>query len=127
MPQKEDEKFTGFVAYYDNGNTVKERNNYLCAKTSNVKSTNWSEIDKERLVALELFWNGESKIKIDKIRYPDLKPSDWYFSHLGSLDMNSHKTIVVSRNIGFIKDELLTVFCVQEQSGVVKIDNRPKP
>jgi hypothetical protein len=127
MPQNENKKFTGFVVHYANGNTVEEKNDYISQIAGCKKSTNWHEIDKDKITALELFWNGESKIKIDKSSYPHIGPSDWYFSHYGSLDMSTHKNIVISRNIGYIKDKLLTIYCVDEKSGVVKIEHRNKP
>jgi len=127
MPQKENNKFTGFVAYYSDGNKVEEKNNYISKKAGCKKSTNWHEVDRDKITALELFWNGESKIKIDKSDYPYLSPGDWFFSHYGCLNMSTHETTVVSRNIGFIKEDTLTVYCVLEESGVVKVEHRPRP
>jgi len=127
MPQKENKRFTGFVAFYKDGNEVREKNNYFSSKTKRKKATNWHEVDKDKIVALEIFWKGQPKIRIDKDDHPDLKPSDWFFSHFGCLDMNTHETKVISRNIGFIKGDILTVYCVVEETGVVKVEHRPKP
>ena len=127
MHQKEAPKdHTGFVAYYESGMVVCEENTYFSKSSGRTKATNWSEVEKDKLVALELLWNGEIKARVDKVKYPHLTPSDWYFSHYGSLEMSTHKTQVVSRNIGYYKDSLLTLFRVEEKSGVLNVEHRSK-
>lgn len=119
MSQKEN-KFTGFVAYYSNGKKIKEKENYLSKKLGKKMATNWAEIDKEKLSALELMWNGESKIKIDKKDYPHITPNDWFFSQTGVFDMDKQKVIVVGRNIGYRKEDIIQVYTVIEDIGILK-------
>lgn len=116
--------FTGFVAYYDDENIVYEKNNYISSSAGKRKATNWHEINRKKLVALELLWHGESKIKISHKEYPHITPSDWYFSHYGYLNMSTHQVKVLSRNIGYIKDKILTLYCVSEDTGIIKMEHR---
>lgn len=119
MHQKEN-KFTGFVAHYGSKKTVLEKEDYLDKKTGQKKATNWSEIDKSKLTALELMWRGESKIKIDKKDYPHIGPGDWFFTQTAYFDMTKQKIIVVGRNIGYKKDGVLQVYTVIEENGILK-------
>lgn len=122
MPQKEN-NFTGFVAYYNN-RKVKEKENYFSKEHNQKKATNWSEINKNKLTALELLWHGKSKIKISKEEYPKIKPKDWFFSHSAIYDMESQKIRTVARNIGFKKDKIINIFTVEEKSGNLKTSVR---
>jgi len=126
MSLKENKKFTGFIAHYSDGNQVKEKNNYYSKKAGCKKATNWHEVDKDKITALELFWKGESKIKIDKSEHAHITSADWFFSHFGCLDMENHQTKVISRNIGFVKGDIINIYCVLEDTGVVKIEHRPR-
>jgi hypothetical protein len=119
MHQKED-KFTGFVAHYGKKKTVLEKENYLDKKTGQKKATNWSEIDKDKLTALELLWHGESKIKIDKKDHPYISSDDWFFTQTAYFDMTKQKIAVVGRNIGYKKDGVLQVYTVVEETGILK-------
>jgi len=125
MPQRGSKKYSGFIAHYANGKTVKERENYFSTKLNKKCATNWSEIDKENLVALELIWNDNSKFKLTiediKEKHPDFVPSDWFFSQSGYFDMHSRKITVVSRNIGYIKDGVVNITSVNETSGNIRI------
>lgn len=126
MPRKEGnsrKNFIGFVAYYDDGRKIREKENYTDKYGKNC-ATNWSEIKKDKLVALELLWNGESKIKITKDEYPFIQPGDWFFSQLGHQDMSKREIVVIARNIGFIKDGILQVFTIDENTGNLRISTR---
>lgn len=115
--------FTGFVAYYDDGRKLREKENYT-DKSGKDCATNWSEVKKDKLVALELLWNGKSKIKISKDEYPSIKPEDWFFSQLGYQDMSKREIVVIARNIGFIKEGILQVFTIDENTGNLRISTR---
>jgi hypothetical protein len=119
MCQKEN-KFTGFVAYYSAKKAVLEKENYLDKKTGQKKATNWSEIDKSKLNALELLWRGESKIKIDKKDHPHIGPDDWFFTHTAYFDMAKQRITIVGRNIGYRKNGILQVYTVVEDTGILK-------
>ncbi len=127
-PGKDKKPFTGLLAYYDNGKIIKERENYFSTKLNKECATNWGEIDKSKLVALELVWQGSSKIRIDKTpadkSHHILEPSDWFFSQNGYSDMGSRSISVVARNIGYVENSILTIFKVLEESGVLQISSR---
>jgi hypothetical protein len=128
MPPKEkrvSNSFTGLFAYYENGTIIEEKNNYYSTKFKKTCATNWAEIDKSQLIALELFWKGSSKIKISKEEYPDIKPEDWFFSHYGYFDMKDRKTLVIARNIGIKLKDHIKVYSVDENTGNIKIETRP--
>lgn len=112
--------FTGFIAHYGDKKTVHQKENYIDKKTGQKKATNWSEIDKTKLTALELVWRGESKIKIDKRDYPHIGPDDWFFTHTANFDMAKQRVAVVGRNIGYKKDGVLQVYTVVEETGILK-------
>jgi hypothetical protein len=120
MLLKEDIKFTGFRAYYSKEIFVKEKENYFSKKLKKNCATNWAEIDKTRLVALELLWHGQSKIKIDKKEYPHIKSEDWFFTHSGIYNMKNRSITIISRNIGFKKDNIIQVYSVEEETGILR-------
>lgn len=124
MSLKEYTKFTGFLAYYSDDLIVKEKENYFSKKLNKNCATNWAEIDKTRLVALELLWLGQSKIKIDKKEYPFIKPEDWFFTHSGMYNMKNRNITVISRNIGFKKDNITQVYSVDEETGILRTSIR---
>lgn len=134
MLQKEEKKridFTGFVATYSNGRVVYERENFYSRKLKKQCATSWDEIDKNRLVSLELQWHGEPKVKVDKIPdpkenlgYNELGPTQWFFSQSGSLDMANHKVLVVSRNIGYKVNGTCHISSVMEDTGVIRMHSR---
>jgi len=119
MLQKESKNpsFTGFIAHYSNGVSIKEKENYLSKSLKKTCATNWSEIDKNKLVALELVWNDQSKITIDTTNYPHIKPTDWFFTQTAFFDMKSRKVVILSRNIGFKKDNITQIYSVEESTG----------
>jgi len=115
--------YTGFIAHYDNGRSIKERENFYSSKLKKKCATNWQEIDRTRLVALELVWHGQSKATVQKPPDP-FTPDQWFFSHSGCMNMNSRKIIVVSRNIGYVKDGIVHITSVMEDTGIIRIWTR---
>jgi hypothetical protein len=124
MYQKDVSNFTGFIATYCDGSVVKEKENFYSKKRNKQSKTNWLDIDKEKLVKLELYWKGVPSVSIDKEEHPYLSPEDWYFTHTGYMDIQDRNIKVLSRNIGFKKDGLLTIFSVNEDNGFVKVETR---
>lgn len=127
--QKDKQIFSkGFVATYTTGNKVFEKNDYFSRKLNKKCATNWAEIEKDKLVSLELYWDSKSIIKIDKapseMHKFELTPKDWFFSHKGYLDMGTQKVNIISRNIGYIENGILNVFSVMEGSGELIISTR---
>ncbi len=119
MPQRELKKFNGFVAWYNDGKIEQEREDYFSKTLNKQCSTNWAEINKDKLTTLELIWQNDSKIKIDIKDYPHIKPSDWFFSQTAYFDMKFRKKVLVSRNIGYKKDNIIQVYSVEEGTGVL--------
>lgn len=128
--QKENDNFSGFIAVYQNGKEVREKENYFSKKLDKKCATNWSEINKDKLVALRILWHGQEKMVIDKYpknkeaRYKELEPGDWFFSQSGIFDLSTHSIKVISRNIGFKKDGMYTIYSVEEDTGILKISYR---
>jgi hypothetical protein len=130
---KNPKPFSGFVAYYDDGTIIKEREDFFSKKLTKKCSTNWAEIDRERLVKLELLWNDESKGFISKIPSENsfnnctINPQDWFFSQKGYFDLGGKKIIVVARNIGYVNSGILHIFSVVELTGFVQVSHRQAP
>jgi len=124
MYQKEVNNFTGFLATYDSGTVVKEIENFFSSKRNSKSRTNWLDVDKSKLVRLELYWKGIPTISIDKSDHPHLTPEDWFFSHTGYMDIHERDISILSRNIGFKKDGLINVFSVMEKDGLVRTSTR---
>lgn len=124
MPRKPKESFTGFVAHYENGRKLYEKENYFSKKLNKKCATNWAEIDKSRLVKLELFWNGDLKAAVSKKPLKgkplELSASDWFFSQKGYIDMGTKKMLVIARNIGYIEDGIAHITSVVEQTGIIQ-------
>lgn len=125
---KHHESFTGFVVIYDNGSKVYEKENYFSKKLNKKCATNWTEIDKSKISTIELHWKGSCKATLSKgpsdTHKKALEAKDWFFSHGGYLDMGTQKVIVISRNIGFIEDNILYITSVEEKTGKVSITTR---
>jgi len=128
MPLKEEllkrkESFTGFVIIYDDGSKIYEKENYFSKKLNKKCATNWAEIDKSKISSLELHWKGACKALINKIPTNDpvkkLEAKDWFFSHRGYQDMGTRKIKVISRNIGYINDNILYITSVLEDTGEI--------
>ena len=120
--------FTGFIAYYDNGKVIKERESFFSKILNKNCATNWAELDKSKLIALELHWNNELKVRIDKNPHPDnfnkttiITPERWLFSQKGYLDISSKKIVVIARCIGFIEDGIANITSVAEDTGIISI------
>jgi len=120
--------FTGFVAYYDDGKVVKERENFFSKKLDKKCATSWAEIDKNKLVRLEIVWHDQVKGHILKQPSADsfnesytLSPQDWFFSQKGYYDLNTRVIRVIARNIGYIENGIANVLSVVEESGVVQM------
>jgi hypothetical protein len=116
--------FTGFLAEYDDGKLVREKNHFFSKLLDRQCATNWAEISLKKLVSLELFWKGDSKIKITKDEHPHIEHSDWFFSHSAVVDASSPTPKIISRNIGYREDGILYVFMVDESTGSLKVQTR---
>jgi hypothetical protein len=137
MPLKslENRKFhNGFIAYYSDGKVIKERENFFSKVLNKKCSTNWAEIDKSKLVKLELVWQNQVKGYITCTPHPDafntkytLSPQDWFFSHNGYFDLGSKSIVVVARNIGYTENGYTNILSVAEQTGIIRIHGRPIP
>jgi hypothetical protein len=116
----EENKFTGFIAHYKDSKVIKEKENFFSKKLQKKCATNWAEIDKTQLAALELLWRGKSKIKIDLKDYPHIKPDDWFFTHSGMYNMKNHSITILTRNIGFKKGSITQIYSVDEETGILR-------
>jgi hypothetical protein len=119
MFQKENNKFTGFIAHYNN-KTIVEKENFYSKKLNKNCATNWAEVDKNKLIALEIIWHGKSIIKIDKKDYSHIKPEDWFFTQTGIYNIKDRKIRVLARNIGYKKDKITQVYSVEEETGILR-------
>ena len=117
MLQKESNSFTGFIAHYDKGVAIKEKENYFSKILGKQCATSWGEINKKKLVALELVWRNQSIIKIDKETFSHISDKDWFFSQSAMFEMKNRKIVILSRNIGYKKDNITQVFSVEESTG----------
>jgi len=130
-PFKVSESFTGFVAHYADGRVIHEREDFFSDKLNRKCSTNWAEIDRDRLSAIELVWHGTIKVRIDKIptstsfnAHKTMAPADWFFSQKGYFDMRTRKIVVVARNIGYKENGILHIASVFEETGILRIYDR---
>lgn len=127
MSQNENQNrstFTGFIVHYEDGRKVREKENFFSQTLKKVCATNWTEINKELIIKIELYWNGEKKIDVTKEEFPNIKADDWYFSHRGCYDMSSRQIKILSRNIGYREKGLLNIFSVMEDTGEIRISTR---
>jgi len=132
MPQKEDhipsgenisipDSFSGFVATYEDGVSVLEREGYHSEKTRRLMATSWPEVDTEKLASVTIYWNGQKKHTVSKSDHPHMKPQDWFFSQTGYMDIKRHTVLVVARNLGYRgNDNLLHIVSIQEEDGSLK-------
>jgi len=126
--------FNGFIAYYSDGKIIREREDYFSKVLNKKCSTNWAEIDKNKLIKLELIWQNQVKGYISCNPSADafntkytLSPQDWFFSHNGYFDLGSKNIIVVARNIGYTENGYTNILSVAEQTGIVRIHGRINP
>lgn len=130
MPQKENKNFTGFIAYYEDGRAIKEKENFFSKKLKKQCATSWAEINKKKLKTMTLYWKGQLKASIERdpqdkgAPYTHLNPDQWFFSQSGYLDLSTRKVAVVSRNIGYILNGIIHITSVNEQNGIVRIHSR---
>jgi len=109
------------VAVYKDGTVVPERENYYSERLRKKMATNWLEVDKSAVERLEIHWRGRKMASISKAEHPEIKPSDWFFSHTGCLDMSTHSVRVVARNIGYRdRSGLTNVISILECDGTMK-------
>lgn len=122
LPKRND-SFTGFLITYSNGSKIFEKENYFSKRLNKKCATNWGEVDKSQISSIELLWRGESKARIDKapsdLHDKELTAKDWFFSQRAYFDMVNRKTILISRNIGYIEDNIIHIISVVEDSGEV--------
>ena len=118
----------GLVAHLMDGSSVLEKNNYYSDTLQKRLATNWAEIPKDLIAALELLWKGTSILKLRAQDIPDGGIDSWCFSHTGAIDLaNGNNTpIIVSRNIGYEKDGIVTMYRVNEETGTLSFDSRRK-
>jgi hypothetical protein len=110
---------------------IHEREDFFSDKLSRKCATNWAEIDRDRLSALELSWHGAVKSRIDKIPtsasfnvHKTMAPADWFFSQKGYFDMSTKKVVVIARNIGYRENGTLHIASVFEETGIIRIYDR---
>jgi len=136
MPPKElksRKPYTGFVAYYESGKIIKERESFYSKSLDKKCATNWAEIDKEKLIKLELIWQGQSKGFVSRapseqsFNKTAFTPQDWFFSQKGYYDLGSRQVSVIARNIGYVENGIINVLSVIENSGVVQMCQRAVP
>lgn len=118
---KRDKDITGFVVIYADGTKIVEKENYFSRKLNKKCATNWAEIDKSKIASLQLYWRGELKETIQKTpsdtHSNELEAIDWFFSHKGYMDMASRSVKIISRNIGYIQDNIIHITSVMEETG----------
>lgn len=118
---KRDKDITGFVVIYVDGTKIVEKENYFSRKLNKKCATNWAEIDKSKIASLQLYWRGELKETIQKspsdTHSNELEARDWFFSHKGYMDMASRSVKIISRNIGYIQDNIIHITSVMEETG----------
>lgn len=130
LPRR-DPNNTGFVVIYGDGSKIYEKENYFSKKLNKKCATNWAEIDKSKISSLQIYWRGELKETIQKApsdtHAKELGANDWFFSHKGYMDMATRKVKVISRNIGFIENNILYIISVMEETGEVLRSTRAVP
>lgn len=115
------DSFTGFLATYDDGSFEIERENYHSEKLHRPMATSWPEIDRTRLVRLDLYWRGKKMASVSKNEHPHMTADDWFFSQTGYMDIQRNSVRVISRNIGYKGDDgLLYITSVYEANGATK-------
>jgi len=107
-----DPPHTGFVAHYRSGELVFERNWYTDSQ-NRIRATNWSEVNLDQVIRLELRWQGEPRAILD---LEDLeKHSEWIFFHTGIFDGKNNS--IQSRSIGFMAGGEQYLATVDEKTG----------
>lgn len=101
---------------------MQEKNNFWSERHQKVSATNWLDIDKDRIKTLQLFWKGKVRVSLCK---EDCSPEKWWFSHTGSLQTSGDsRVVIVSRNIGYIREGRRYIYRVLEESGALMFDEQ---
>lgn len=128
---KRNNNVTGFVATYEDGTKIIEKENYFSKKLNKKCATNWAEIDKSKIASLQIYWRGELMETIQKspsdTHTNELEANDWFFSHKGYMDMASRSVKIISRNIGFIENNILHITSIMEDTGEIIRSTRAIP
>ena len=127
MPQNDvnqKNRFTGFVVHYEDGTEVFEKESYLSPTLQKLCATSWVEVDKTKITSLELRWQGQSKIILNKDELALTSPDDWFFTQSGYKDSTKNDIVVVARNIGYVDNDVIHVFSVEERTGVMRTSIR---
>ena len=111
-------KFSGFIAHFKDGETVKEKD-VRRADTGSI-STNWHDFDKSKLVSLELVNKSSTVAIYSKKDYPDIQPEDWYFACEGFVDPKVGVTRIIGRKIGIRNNGMLSYTRVLVDTGLVR-------
>jgi hypothetical protein len=102
----------GFVARYQIGDPVYERNGFP-DEQGRVRATNWSEVNLEKVEILELWWQGDVRVVLDKGDLEGL--TEWIFFHTGISD--GKQASIQSRTIGFWAGGERYLATVDEKTG----------
>lgn len=128
---KRNNNVTGFVVTYEDGTKIIEKENYFSKKLNKKCATNWAEIDKSKIASLQIYWRGELMETIQKspsdTHTNELEANDWFFSHKGYMDMASRSVKIISRNIGFIENNILHITSIMEDTGEIIRSTRAIP
>jgi hypothetical protein len=128
---KRNNNVTGFVVTYEDGTKIIEKENYFSKKLNKKCATNWAEIDKSKIASLQIYWRGELMETIQKspsdTHTNQLEANDWFFSHKGYMDMASRSVKIISRNIGFIENNILHITSIMEDTGEIIRSTRAIP
>lgn len=108
-----DNSHTGFIARYRDGTIIPEKNNFYDSQLKKICATNWHQINKEKLQRLELWWKGYCRAKIDNIH--NIK--EWIFYHTAIYDSSMHKSVTLSRTIGYIDKSGAYTYTILESNG----------
>lgn len=107
-----DPPHTGFVVRYRSGELVFERNWYTDSQ-NRIRATNWSEVNLDQVIRLELWWRGEPRAIFDLENLE--KISEWIFFHTGISE--GKKSSIQSRSIGFTAGGERYLATVDEKTG----------
>ena len=111
------DNFTGFIAYYLDGDPVRETTDFFDPSLGKICATNWHHVDQERLYKLEAWWQGRLRLTLSK-DYQDIK--SWIFNHAGSIDSANNTTKIISRRYGYRNNIQLYKVEINEETGSVR-------
>jgi hypothetical protein len=109
------DNFTGFIAYYPDGDPVREMTDFFDPSLGKICATNWHYVDQDKLCKLEAWWQGKLKITLSK----DQGIKSWIFNHSGSIDSASNTTKIISRRYGYHKNLQIFEVEINEETGDV--------